>query len=259
MSGKTRISITKEYLEQEYSEKRKTTTEIAAEIGCSINTVNARLKHFGIELRKSWDRECESLVGRDFNKWHVLKQMPSKRKVTQWLCECECGTQKVIHYGALTSGQRIQCRKCSAFSQRSKEPITRTFWKQIERGAALRNLPIEITREDAYNLFLIQNKKCALTGMDLKFSDTTTSFNGTASLDRKDSSLGYVKGNVQWVHKDINLMKLDHSEDRFVHLCEMVVKYKSLVLEKSHEVSVVPEYVDVDGRNDCPCTTKANI
>jgi hypothetical protein len=86
MSGKTRISITKEYLEQEYSEKRKTTTEIAVEIGCSVNTVNARLKYFGIQVRKAWERDRESLIGRDFHNWTVLKQVESKRKMTQWLC-----------------------------------------------------------------------------------------------------------------------------------------------------------------------------
>ena len=44
----------------------------------------------------------------------------------------------------------------------------------------------------------------------------------TASLDRIDSSKGYVKDNVQWVHKDINRMKWNFPQDKFVKLCSFV-------------------------------------
>ena len=44
----------------------------------------------------------------------------------------------------------------------------------------------------------------------------------TASLDRIDSSKGYIKGNIQWVLKDINLMKGSTDEDYFKFLCGLV-------------------------------------
>lgn len=46
----------------------------------------------------------------------------------------------------------------------------------------------------------------------------------TASLDRIDSSKGYVIGNVQWVHKTINTMKMDLANSEFIKLCQMVAK-----------------------------------
>ena len=49
----------------------------------------------------------------------------------------------------------------------------------------------------------------------------------TASLDRIDSLLGYTIDNVQWVHKDINRIKFDMSQCRFVELC-------CLIAEKHH-------------------------
>lgn len=49
--------------------------------------------------------------------------------------------------------------------------------------------------------------------------DTT----GTASLDRIDSSKGYIKGNIQWVHKDINKMKNNYNQAYFINLCALVV------------------------------------
>jgi hypothetical protein len=49
----------------------------------------------------------------------------------------------------------------------------------------------------------------------------------TASADRIDSSRGYVEGNVQWVHKWINLMKLDHSQHDFISYCAAVAIHNS--------------------------------
>ena len=66
-----------------------------------------------------------------------------------------------------------------------------------------------------------QNKKCAITGTDIYFS-TKISGNGSASLDRIDSKAGYIIGNVQWVHKDINWMKADFGETEFIEWCKKV-------------------------------------
>ena len=37
-----------------------------------------------------------------------------------------------------------------------------------------------------------------------------------------ESDKGYVEGNVMWVHKDVNYMKMDLSLDRFIYLCKKV-------------------------------------
>lgn len=47
----------------------------------------------------------------------------------------------------------------------------------------------------------------------------------TASLDRIDSRHGYIPGNIQWLHKDINVMKWDHTTGRFIELCGMVIDF----------------------------------
>ena len=44
----------------------------------------------------------------------------------------------------------------------------------------------------------------------------------TASLDRIDSSKGYIEGNVQWVHKSVNIMKCDFSSDIFIGICNQI-------------------------------------
>lgn len=46
-----------------------------------------------------------------------------------------------------------------------------------------------------------------------------------ASLDRIDSSKGYIKGNVQWTTIDANIAKQDMKESDFIELCQKVVNH----------------------------------
>jgi hypothetical protein len=43
-------------------------------------------------------------------------------------------------------------------------------------------------------------------------------------LDRIDSSKGYIVGNVQWVHKHVNVMKNIFSQEMFIFICNQVSK-----------------------------------
>ena len=80
--------------------------------------------------------------------------------------------------------------------------------------------------EYAWDIFIQQKGKCALTGLNITFAETARQRKfATASLDRIDSSKGYIKDNVQWIHKDIQRMKMDLSEEKFLDLCQKVVKH----------------------------------
>src|SRR5882724_8540250 len=50
--------------------------------------------------------------------------------------------------------------------------------------------------------------------------------NPTASLDRRENHRGYVKGNVQWVHKVVNIMKSNHDEAYFVAMCKQIADHR---------------------------------
>jgi hypothetical protein len=70
-----------------------------------------------------------------------------------------------------------------------------------------------------------QNKKCALSGLELKFPEFgEKATKQTASLDRINSDLGYVKSNIQWLHKDVNKIKWELSQIRFIELCKLITK-----------------------------------
>lgn len=55
--------------------------------------------------------KIEDLTGQKFGYWTVIERAenhPSTRSV-QWLCECECGTQRVIRASALKRGETKSC------------------------------------------------------------------------------------------------------------------------------------------------------
>lgn len=103
--------------------------------------------------------------------------------------------------------------------------ISKQYWNQIIHHAKIRNLEISITIEYVWNLFIKQNRKCALSGLDLNFAAFGHA-EQTASLDRIDSIKGYIEGNVQWVHKDINIMKMDMNEYQFIKMCDLISRNK---------------------------------
>ena len=87
-----------------------------------------------------------------------------------------------------------------------------------------RNLEIKMTIKDAWELFLKQNRRCALTNELLTFSSKNQSYDGTASLDRIDSSKDYTIDNVQWIHKNINQMKMDMSDNDLIYWARKISK-----------------------------------
>lgn len=70
----------------------------------------------------------------------------------------------------------------------------------------------------------IQNNKCAITGVPIKFTEDTKIYE-TPSLDRIDSSKGYTKDNVQWVMLGVNYMKLNHSGDDLNKALSLIVEH----------------------------------
>lgn len=178
------------------------------------------------------------LTGKKFGKWTVLYRTESCRSMTKWQCRCECGTEKSVYACHLRAGKSNGCHLCS--TPRGKNhvqwkgygDICGNYWDSITRAAnghkgKRKPVPMKISKKYAWELFLKQNKKCALSGIPLTINFSGTNGNGehTASLDRIDSSKGYIKDNVQWVHKDINMMKRTYDQDYFINLCKKVALF----------------------------------
>ncbi len=114
------------------------------------------------------------------------------------------------------------------------EELSGTRWSSYQVGAQRRGLEFNITIEYAWELFLKQERRCALSGAPIDFDMSLDNLRktghqgGLASLDRIDSKQGYIEGNVQWVHKDVNKMKMELPQERFLEIVKQISKYKQL-------------------------------
>jgi hypothetical protein len=174
-----------------------------------------------------------NLIGQKFGKLLVIEKAPVCKKRTNWKCKCDCGTEKIVESGHLRHGRTKSCG-CSWYS-RGKDNISwkghgeipKSLYNRINSNAKRRGVPMELSLKELWELFLKQNRKCALSDLVLDFTyGRNRHHKGTASLDRIDSSKGYVKGNVQWVHKDVNWMKQDYSNDYFLSMCQRICDFQ---------------------------------
>jgi len=172
-------------------------------------------------------------IGQKFGKLLILDKIKTYngKQRAMFKCRCDCGKIRLIRDDSVLRGHSLSCG-CSkyqhSFNNRNWKgygEISATHWLKIKHGAERRNIEFKITIEEIWNLFLKQNRKCALSGTDLQFSTTIKKYNGTASLDRIDSSKGYTTDNIQWVHKDINNMKQYYSQEEFLNWCQKIVAY----------------------------------
>lgn len=116
----------------------------------------------------------------------------------------------------------------SKFSDNRRDEYTpfRKFGLMI----ASRNKDVAITLEDLKNQWDKQNGICPITGwkmylpMSSRWSRSERNYK-QASVDRIDSSLGYIPGNIRWVCQIANLAKNGWSDDILYDFCKSVAKH----------------------------------
>ena len=84
----------------------------------------------------------------------------------------------------------------------------------------------EIDTAYVRGLYYGQEGKCALSGikMLIRAPRKSDDFWMTISLDRIDSKLGYVEGNVQLTCTGVNLMKKDMPNEMIIDFCKKVTE-----------------------------------
>jgi hypothetical protein len=136
----------------------------------------------------------------------------------------KCGTIRTVkrrqHAISMSS------KPCKTCSNKNNNPIglvgdiRASFFKKYEISATQRNKVWGITIEYCDELLKKQNHECALSGLPISAKGDFNKI--TASLDRINNDKGYAIGNVQWVHKEINMMRGSLSIDRYIELCKSV-------------------------------------
>lgn len=224
-SKRCKDKLTKEFLEQEYVQNNRSSTDIAKEIGCSYHTVNRALKQHKICVRTQHNIHDVDLTNKQFGQWKVIQRNDIIRKNTSvhaYLCECRCGRRKILAATSLKMGNSRSCINCST-AEFSKTIIPVVYIGNLKHSAYKRGIPFLIDAEYLEQLYEQQGRRCALTGARLNMGDGSSPASSmTASVDRINSSGVYEPGNVQWVHKLVNTMKWDLDQQDFINICHAV-------------------------------------
>jgi len=210
---------------QETSGRQTPRTNIRCDCGQS-DVVDTR------ELLRGHKIRCRICAYKACSKYHVgdrydrlvvqgFEYVGTKRVAT---CCCDCGNTVKVLATLLGKNKTNNCGCRPRGLWQGVGDFSGTVYYRLKRGAQVRHIPFKVSPQQLWNLFVQQNKKCALTGLDIELSLESREA-GTASVDRKNSRRGYFPDNIQWVHKDVNLMKSNFTQEYYVALCRSVAQH----------------------------------
>jgi hypothetical protein len=136
------------------------------------------------------------------------------------ICKCECGGNHELSFQSLKYDCGESCPNCRRSPRNIKKRIRPTsikrYYKNMISNCKRRNRNLNVTIEDIQKQLEKQNFKCALSGLDISIEDST------ASLDRIDNSKDYTIDNIQWLHVNVNYMKVDLPQNVFIEFCHKI-------------------------------------
>lgn len=234
--------LTKEIIEFEYITSKLSSREIGQKYKINKSNILFLLKKYNVPARTGH----LDLVNEKFGYLTVIKRLEvCNNNQINWLCLCDCGCEVERHTHSLKHNDNISCgcKNKKPLRDPTKENgkyLPYQVWNTIVKGAIARKFEIVISFNYVEELLEKQNFKCALTGIDLVLPKNHIDLDAglkNLSLDRIDSTKGYIEGNVRWVHKWINTMRLDFTDIEFIYLCSKVAENNTLSLsddEKSY-------------------------
>lgn len=210
--------------------QNKTQKEISDILGCSYGYVSRIVKEFGYS-----NNIDAKYIGNTFGMLTPIKRVGSdKYSHAKYLCLCSCGKNIEILGNSLSSGNTLSCGCTSRKVGKNHglwtgyEDISNIYYNRVLRCANDRDIPVSLTIQEMWQKFIEQDKRCALSGIKLMFAPTNkTRGLQTASLDRIDSKEGYYYSNIQWIHKNLNVMKWHISNEDFINWCHEVSRYQN--------------------------------
>jgi len=181
----------------------------------------------GKRQKKFCSRKCMNVYNaREFGMKH-REENPNRYKVCKE-CNQSLNLNKfsLIEKWNVNSGTKDICKKCST-KIRQTEKLNRDWkidaakllYKNIKSRCKRTGREFSIDLED-----IIIPEKCPVFGFELKREDKQT-WMCAPSVDRIDSSKGYIKGNITVVSRRANILKRDATIDELEQLLNY---YKTL-------------------------------
>lgn len=149
----------------------------------------------------------------------------SKRKGRPLYCSLQCSGK--MNNRHLPKGQYNQNLRIKTNDEYS--PFRRHLFSCKKSGKC-----VEVTLADLKNQWEKQKGICPYTGWQLKnIANTNYKFQldktpDRASLDRKDSTKGYTKDNIQFISMMAQFAKNDFKEELLIEFCKAVVQHQGV-------------------------------
>lgn len=204
----------------------------------TIRATQSKANALKIGSDKTKNGNKKEILNQRFGKLVAVKQLKEKEHGSYvYSFKCDCGKTRAysVRLVLKTKNPVSSCGECisrsgsnSKFWQ-GERYISKSFFNSIKKCADIRSIEFDLTIEYLDQLWISQNKRCALSGIELflnyKPPKSKEGLLHSASLDRIDSTKHYCKDNVRWVHKDLNRMKWNITDKDFIKYCGLVIEH----------------------------------
>lgn len=182
-------------------------------------------------------KRTELQVGDKFNRLTVIEfSHKDKRHRRYYLFRCDCGTEKVIHGTAVTSGNTKSCGCYGRESRRKRLPnnkgVINHIILQYKRHAKNRGLDWELAYEDVEHIIQQPCYYCGEEKSNHKVTKNCLEGYDHNGIDRVDNSLGYHLNNVVSCCKVCNYAKSDMPQKDFVLWLQRAAKHTEAIAEQ---------------------------
>lgn len=203
-------------------------------MGVQYKTSNGRKL---ILYMKTADLKVEDFIGKKVGNFTVMSDYHGIVKSghgRRWVVKCPCGREYAKAVYDLFNRSPKGCHACNSMCKAGPGGKQwqggKYFSKRVlipyRFGAKKRGHAFELDIPYLEELFDRHDGRCAYTGEKLTLKERHEHTSFTMSIDRIDNSIGYVKGNVQFVTKEVNWMKGRFTEKRFLEICKAVTERK---------------------------------
>ena len=143
-------------------------------------------------------RRTKDISGDRYGKYVVQEYVgKDKHGLTQWLCKCDCGTEKVVRTNSLRTGTTQSCG-CIMQDNAKAQGMARTPEYRSYMDAKIRcNNP----NDQKYSWYGARGIEFKFDSFNEFYAELGDRPEGNYSLDRIDNDGSYEVGNVRWATK----------------------------------------------------------
>lgn len=181
-------------------------------------------------------------TGHRFGRLLVIKKEKSisygKTKKRAWLCKCDCGIEKVLNTGALTSGNTKSCGclhdelsgdigRNSRYKLAKPDAGYTSIMNVYKRNAINRNHEFNLNFNQFKDIIISNCHYCGIEPSNNYFKNYyDIKYNG---IDRLDNNKGYYLDNVVPCCKICNVAKNNNSYEEFINWINRISNHSKLL------------------------------